>query len=182
MQSYIVGGVMLDSIAAGARPLLVVSTAIVFVACGVAPTEDPTAQPTELDAGTHAETAELPDDDDAVNFAPLVLFAQPSEAAEVRPDVVIKLMFNEPMDILSTTAAIAVSTKMGDTVSGHFAWDIGGVVVAFRPDEVLEPGGYQVVVDQSAEDAEGLALAETFYASFLVVADTGNPKYETNSP
>ena len=101
-------------------------------------------------------------------YTPEVVLAVPASAATARPDVVVKLLFSMSMDTETAAAAFSVTGGDGELVSGSLAWDVSAMVSAFRPDEPLAEGPYQLRVDRSACNVEGVELAESFATSFTV--------------
>jgi hypothetical protein len=116
---------------------------------------------------------------------PMVIRVSPSNnAANVHPNPVIIVAFSEPMDPVTTVAAITLrkGTESGDPVAASkiyraatgSVWIVPDVTPS-DPDRVLESQTtYFVIVEKTAKDANGLTLGARFVSSFTV-ADVTAP-------
>lgn len=147
---------MFDTVS-GARPWLMSLCVAVSIGCGVAPIADPDLDAAALDSQRAEGTV-----------GPIVLVAQPYDTSVVQPDVIIKILFSASMDTAATTAAFLVADKMNNRVAGRLSWDVRGAVLAFRPNDLLPVGAYQVAVDETATDEDGVPIAEPYLISFVV--------------
>lgn len=79
----------------------------------------------------------------------------------------IMVTFSEPMDRQSVEKAITITPS----VSGSFEW-LSDIAVRFNPLDSFEPETmYQVAVETSCKDQNGLMLAERYAVEFLTNAD-----------
>jgi hypothetical protein len=98
------------------------------------------------------------------NSPPRVVSTSPSKDDEVIPvDISIRIQFNELMNRLSVMEAVSISPSINFTT----AWSLDNLTLIIIPDTNLtNTTTYTVVINTSAEDMAGNALAEDFVLSF----------------
>jgi hypothetical protein len=130
---------------------------VVLTACGEYPaiTEDAPADEPVLT---------LPD---TTLVAPMVSSILPRDGTSTSAEVVVRVGFSRPMETLSAREAFALSCG-GLLISGAVAFDTTQTMLVFSPASSLPLGDCDVVVDESATDAEGRPLLEPATARFLV--------------
>ncbi len=120
-----------------------------------------------LDAGDDAGSMPM-------NLPPELVDAFPAHgASDVAVVVSVQLAFSKAMSRERVEGAFSMEASDGSPVSGSFAWSSGDTVLAFTPTaELTAATGYTVVLDDGAEDAEGLSLNEVVVLEFTTAAVT----------
>jgi len=94
-----------------------------------------------------------------------LLFRAPETGEAQALDAPIELIFDQPMDADSVAEAFAIEPS----VNGELDWADSRTLL-FKPAEPLARGAsYRVTVDQSARNAEGMALADPVTFNFQTV-------------
>ncbi|MBN1486274.1 MAG: Ig-like domain-containing protein [Anaerolineae bacterium] len=97
-------------------------------------------------------------------YPPLILGFSPQKGAEVTPDSVVTVLFDQPMDRDSVTAAFQVTPE----VEGDLSWE-GDQTLHFSPKALASNTRYRVLLEASAQSSAGLPLSQELAFDFVTL-------------
>jgi len=96
----------------------------------------------------------------------------PRGRTDVALNVIVTVVFSEPVNKSTVTASSLLLLRDGQNVSGRVAFESESWAVDFIPDEPLAPNAnYEIVVRRDVEDESGDQLDAAFNASFTAGTD-----------
>ena len=97
----------------------------------------------------------------------------PKGRVDVPLNLVIVIVFSEPLDPATLTPGSVQLSSAGGTVSGTLSLDPSGTAVSFQPDQPLQGStSYQLQLTGAIKDAGGASLEEAVSVSFTTQAAT----------
>jgi uncharacterized protein YfaS (alpha-2-macroglobulin family) len=109
--------------------------------------------------------------DDGSPLAPQILSQQPANGQEIPLDGAIEIIFDQPMDQNSTSAALQVVNPEGKSLSGEVTWP-SATTLRFKPAQKLAAGSvYMARLNTKAASAKGVALRDDITFEFNAVGE-----------
>lgn len=109
--------------------------------------------------------------DDGSPLPPQLIQSQPLSGSEFPVNGLISLVFDQPMDVESTTASWGLTDPEGAEVVGDVSWP-NPRTLQFTPKSKLKSGSvYRVTLRKEARSAQGIELQDPINFEFATVGD-----------